>query len=199
MTLTADQASLVTALRSDGASALETAAILEIVLELAHSDHWKMQPRGRHGEWTRVPGMRSVDSIAQAHNKAAAVSARRQSDMEQFHMRAVAEATAAARVHTRAAVTASHEKHNKDVHTLLSSIRSANKHLTDMSGKEETKKARIKLAIHIGALFAGGLMAYMEAHFGLPLHSENLKELIEAGSAVAPSVVQELIDAKKRL
>lgn len=211
MTITTEQASLAEALRRDGASAIETAIVLATALEFADSESWLHELRGPDGKWAKTGSTSAWEQRISSSSRVVVSKA----DVEGIHQRAVAEATSVAREHTVKHVaetttklrTETHtkiEEHRtktrQEIHGLINGVRRANERLQEAQEKDESKKSKVKLAVHIGAILAGAIIAYLEAHFGLGfVHTEDLKTLIEVGSASAPIIAQELADFKKKL
>lgn len=83
-------------------------------------------------------------------------------------------------------------EHLKDVAQLTSDMRAATAKMTEMQEKGETKKARIKFALHVGVILAGGILAAIEAKLGAP-------GLVSIASLLGLPVIQELGDLVGKL
>lgn len=175
--ITADQTRLAAELRHDGASAFEAVAVVQTVLELAA---WERELRDAHGRFTKSASSVTRDVVS--HD----------AEHEQIHLRATAVAQAEARAEAARAVNVMALQHKSDMAKLMSDIRSANQRFTEEKEKGEDKRRITTLAVHVGLLVAGALLALIEHFAGAP-------DLVQLASALAPQVLQELVDWRKKL
>lgn len=186
--VTAEQARRFGELRLAGASTAEAMVILAAVadvdriIELAYNPH---QLRGPDGRW--------IKGVADGVIPSAAAYKPRVIDVhEQIHHTAVAEATARARLAVQGDLKAIQAQHKKDIAVLTRQVRSANQAMNERAELHEKSRARQKLAVHVGALTAGAVLAAVEAKSGVP-------DIIAVFTAIGPAVIQELIDWVRRL
>ena len=203
MTLTSAEAALRRELATAGATPFEIAAVLlacrEVsVIELGHSEAWRREMRGPHGEWVHG-GSVQVMNRTQA-NRSRQIARARQERLvkaevsrqlsgtpgavphEQFfeeqvkpHVEAKAQeaidqATKAAQEHTQKAIEA----------------------ISAAGEQQEKHKAAMKAATEASVLVAGGILAAIEAKLGVPT-------LYAIASAAGPTLLQIIIEFFKKL
>lgn len=112
--------------------------------------------------------------------------------LENSSRQAVATAVAAVRKENREQLAALERQHDADMRKVLGMIHDTNQRMTAAEEKQEGHKAVEKLAIEGGVLAAGGVLAYLEAHFGVP-------DLAALGTALVGPAVQIVSEWRKRL
>lgn len=214
---TAEQVRLFTSLRQDG---LDLASAAAAVIELsARYEPWKTEMRGPDGRWISSHGAgHDRHPVAARQTRPNAmhdiIRPRQPATLRELHQRRVdreaasRQAVAARHAETRViahgtAVAQSRSllmpeiakvqaAQNEKIAALTRSVRLANQRLAEMGEQKESKSAKMKLAVEAGVTVAGGLMAVLEAKYGVP-------DIFALASAMGPLFIQQIIEWAKRL
>lgn len=208
--ITAAELKLARQLRADGATAIETAQVIELArsasrwmpprrtIELvgvsfrSHAEAWRSELRGPHGEWvssgatltqtTTIERDRSQAEQEDAFRRIAREEAVKAAAVQATKVRGVVEQEQGQQI----------RQQEVQIRQLQKQVRSANQRMARMSEQTETKKARTKSLAVISSLVGGAVIGGVEAAIGAP-------GLAAVASSIAPGVIESLFEWKKRL
>lgn len=163
----------------------DTSGLLAQIMELAvGNEAWRKERRDAHGQWTRGSAATAVAKrTALATGRPSAgmqrVSARRAVQNRQAAQTAVAERIA-------------EDKARKALDDAKAEVERVTRELQQQASTEETKKHRVKLAVHAVLIAAGALLAAVLAHY-------DVSPVLASLTAAMPLLATELTDWRKKL
>lgn len=225
MTVTADQRDLFSALRDAGASWQEAQVVLSVVgdleaIELAHSDAWRHEARGKGGKWVHgdVPHGESM-AARQARRRAQTRRAAPAQPKTTASVSAVDPAGPTAPVPSTSAAAKSPQlpatllpqalavpevarinkasaapltREHVEIGKMISEVKKAHAEYVKATDVEEGKKARMKFFGVMTSLITGVIASLVAAKLGV-------SDLGVAFAGIGPAALESLFELKNRL